>query len=808
MPTSKTKLFNILPVISMIAILLASSSPVYAHHLNVRQYWAASNNARNTVLGLVPNPSNNLGDDLIAGSIYSPSHEHKIGYMVYLPPNYDPDGAPYPVIYVLHGIQGNELSYFNGTDSYSSSSALYSQTNLISLIAEAHETENPRDTILVFVNGGKKSFYIDYDGVVDTNGEDHHSSAIPAVYPGGVGDPFPADWPTGTPDFRLLPRTLIIDELIPEIDSLYNTIPNRTGRSIEGFSMGGAGAWRLALQHPDMFCASVGYATAGLDTISATHNPPYGGPLIPRDAASQISVNNISSIISNDLRLRAVTGASDSSAWHNNAVAVKDVLIANGLPEENIVIGDRPAGVGHKMVDLNTAAGEDGFNFHWDCFNDNSQTGAYPVANFSATPETGYSPLVVNFDGTLSTDSDGTIESYVWDFGDGGSAVGSTSEYTYLNEGTYTVKLTVTDNSGNTHFNTSTITVNSSGPAAIFTSDLSSGIAPLTVIFDATNSTDPNGTIESYAWDFGDGGSALGSEPHYTFMDIGEFTVSLTVTDNDGLTDTTTAIIKVLDPNVPTGPDDYLTYWDFDSVFGTVVTNLTENTQYDGVLTNGATANQLSKFGYGLSLDGSDDRMVVSNPLPTTSNVFSVSMWVKSDSSSKNMLIAGFHEPSANKFFTLSYLAQGSGTDCLGFTINNRDCFGVNTDTQSIDLVSDYNHVVAVFKSNDTTNSKIYVNGVSYSPSLVRGTAILNAPLGANLNLGNRGDTNNNMSFDGNMDDVKVFDYELTQEQVTELYELAPSYLSATSKQTDQLSFRDKINSAVTNIYAYFARMI
>jgi len=63
--------------------------------------------------------------------------------------------------------------------------------------------------------------------------------------------------------------------------------------------------------------------------------------------------------------------------------------------------------------------------------------------------------------------------------------------------------------------------------------------------FDASASLDPNGTIASYAWDFGDGTSGSGVSVAHTFAQDGAFTVRLTVTDNDGLTDTATFAVNV-----------------------------------------------------------------------------------------------------------------------------------------------------------------------------------------------------------------------------------------------------------------------
>ena len=91
-------------------------------------------------------------------------------------------------------------------------------------------------------------------------------------------------------------------------------------------------------------------------------------------------------------------------------------------------------------------------------------TNVPPVATVSATPTTGNIPLTVNFGGTGSTDSDGNITSYAWNFGDGGTATGSTTSHTYTTAGAYSVVLTVTDNDGAT--DTADVTITATDPGA------------------------------------------------------------------------------------------------------------------------------------------------------------------------------------------------------------------------------------------------------------------------------------------------------------------------------------------------------
>ncbi|OGO00702.1 MAG: hypothetical protein A2Y59_05030 [Chloroflexi bacterium RBG_13_52_14] len=150
------------------------------------------------------------------------------------------------------------------------------------------------------------------------------------------------------------------------------------------------------------------------------------------------------------------------------------------------------------------------------------------VADFSASPTLGKSPLTVQF----SDQSTGEISSWKWDF-DSDGTVDSTNQnptHAYSTAGTYTVSLTVTgaDGADDTEVKVGYIRVGEL--LAGFTASPTSGIIPLTVQF-----TDQSvGEITSRSWNFGDGGTSTAQNPSHTYSTNGTYSVTLTVTGPAG----------------------------------------------------------------------------------------------------------------------------------------------------------------------------------------------------------------------------------------------------------------------------------
>lgn len=153
-----------------------------------------------------------------------------------------------------------------------------------------------------------------------------------------------------------------------------------------------------------------------------------------------------------------------------------------------------------------------------------------PVANFSGSPLSGCSPLIVNFQ-DLST---GNPTSWSWDFGNGNTSVLQNPTASYITPGTYTIRLTATNaNGSNTMTRTQYITVYEP-PTVDFSVNNQSGCFPLRVQFTDLSTAGSGNTNVSWNWDFGNGTTSTLQNPQTTYTSAGSFTVTLRVTNDKG----------------------------------------------------------------------------------------------------------------------------------------------------------------------------------------------------------------------------------------------------------------------------------
>ncbi|MCL4416058.1 MAG: PKD domain-containing protein, partial [Actinobacteria bacterium] len=199
----------------------------------------------------------------------------------------------------------------------------------------------------------------------------------------------------------------------------------------------------------------------------------------------------------------------------------------------------------------------------------NDSTNLAPTAN-AGGPYTGKVGQSTTFDGSKSTDSDGSIKNYLWDYGDGASGSGVNPSHTFQTAGTYTIELTVVDDKNlssttvtataeitqeaNTVITTdttdTTTTTTTSTTETVATAETTapannpptakaggpySGDAGVNITFDGSASSDLDGTVAEYIWNFGDGSTGTGAKPTHAYGTPGNYIVKLIVKDDKGL---------------------------------------------------------------------------------------------------------------------------------------------------------------------------------------------------------------------------------------------------------------------------------
>jgi S-formylglutathione hydrolase FrmB len=238
--------------------------------------------------------------------------DKEIGYNIYLPPGYETGSQRYPVVYWLHGRNNTEAS--NG----------YPIQYLAGAIA--HKTLPPM--ILVYASGGSQTNYCDsYDG-------------------------------------KYMAETTIIKELIPYIDKTYRTIPTRDGRAIQGMSMGGFGAMRLALKYPDLFSSVVAFAGGYRwpDEMSVNPHPSFAemfnsDPEIFRASHPETWARRNAGKIRGKLAIRIYVGTEDPGLKGNRRMhaLLEELRIPNGYYEFE--------GIAHNLKLLAEHVNEQNFAF-------------------------------------------------------------------------------------------------------------------------------------------------------------------------------------------------------------------------------------------------------------------------------------------------------------------------------------------------------------------------------------------------------------------------------------------------------------
>lgn len=183
--------------------------------------------------------------------------------------------------------------------------------------------------------------------------------------------------------------------------------------------------------------------------------------------------------------------------------------------------------------------------------------GTPPMARFVFSPIVPHQGEEVTFSAGISSDPDGSIESYVWAFGDGTTGSGREASHVFTSPGPHEISLTVADDDGATGTASETIEVLPPNlpPVASYTFTPAAPERGQEVVFDGVASTDPDGAIVLYDWDFGDGtsltgGRSPGSSATHFYDAAGTFMVTLSVMDDDGARSEAHQVMTIGSPSI------------------------------------------------------------------------------------------------------------------------------------------------------------------------------------------------------------------------------------------------------------------
>jgi len=291
-----------------------------------------------------------------------------------------------------------------------------------------------------------------------------------------------------------------------------------------------------------------------------------------------------------------------------------------------------------------------------------------PVASCSASTNNGVYPLEVDFTGS-GTDSDGNVISYHWDFGDGETSDEQDPTHTFHANGEYIVTLTVTDNDGLTDDDTTTINVIvTNQPTASATADKTLGNNPLTIQFTGSG-TDSDGNVVSFYWDFGDGETSNEQNPSHTYMEKGDYTVRLTVTDDKNATDSDSIPVHVTE-----SPESYKSSCRDDITFQQLDSNA-YNYEGQKVTYQGTVVQVVSQYEFRIDVGSSDIIYVIAEDYTSLVEDDLVQFWGKVNGYQTYESTAGYQitipEVSAKYIEKVSLsLSEGEKLTISGFEIS------------------------------------------------------------------------------------------------------------------------------------------
>ncbi len=389
-----------------------------------------------------------------------------------------------------------------------------------------------------------------------------------------------------------------------------------------------------------------------------------------------------------------------------------------------------------------------------------------PAASFTASPNPVVSGQAVSFNGSGSTDSDGTIAKYEWDLDGNGSyetntGTTATTSTTYATPGNRTVGLRITDDDGATATTTRTVTVTNRAPTASFTVSPSPAATRQTVTFNGSGSSDPDGTIAKYEWDLDGNGTyetntGTTSSATKVFDTPATYTIGLRVTDSNAATATTTRSLTVNSAYATAvlSTAGIRGYWRLADTGTTAADSSTSGNT--GSYVNGPTVTTpliAGEQNNSRLFDGSNDYVNLSPSPFGTPTQFSAEAWVRTSATKSS---GRYHFLVTDSSFDLS-----NGFS-LAIDSSNRPLFFVgraNTGAQATSSVAvspnTTHHIVGTY---DGSRIRVYIDGVERANRVYNGGVIY---AGArDLYLGRAFATSTNY-LNGTLDEVALYNQAL-----------------------------------------------
>lgn len=170
-----------------------------------------------------------------------------------------------------------------------------------------------------------------------------------------------------------------------------------------------------------------------------------------------------------------------------------------------------------------------------------------PIAEFTFIPPNASIRDIVNFTDESSS-PDGQVTAWSWTFGDGANSTLKNPSHKYAQKGNFAATLMVTDDNGAKASASHTVVIHNLSPSAAFNCTPTSPEVNTNAQF-TDSSTDPENLLASWHWNFGDSSTSDIQNPSHNFTSTGNFNVTLTVTDDEGATDTSSKIVSVTGPS-------------------------------------------------------------------------------------------------------------------------------------------------------------------------------------------------------------------------------------------------------------------